>query len=473
MDGIDIGGWLGEYRILRQVGMGGMATVYCAYHHKTERDVAVKVIHQALTRDPSVRERFVREARLTAKLEHPHLLPVYEYSITSNPAYIVMRYVDGGSLQDRINKGPISCDETARILEMVSSALDFAHRHGVIHRDVKPSNILFDHEGHVYVTDFGIARINDTDAPLELTGIGHFVGTPSWMAPEQFTGRDPIDNRTDVYALGVTLFQMLTGQLPYVHARAMDILLKHINDPVPRASQCNPSLPPDLDNIIAKAMAKRPVERYGSTAELLRAYREVLDHGRNSLPQKYPSLHTQPAPAPVAPPKPVNKKALFEKYPGIWTTLENEEIEAGYMAKYGVGPRERTEFDDHWRPVQPDMAALVSPEQMAEQERRGEAVWDLIKHRFEYAEGAKNVSHRVLNAALAIEFGTCVDGVYTFGRVTLYPNGKLLYNGIPATMSPHWADILGPLLRGEKFKYSRRISGTSIHDCTDTLDLNV
>lgn len=375
MGNIRVGERLGEYQILKQVGMGGMGAVYCAYHNLTERVVAVKVIHQALTGDPSARERFEREARVAAKLEHPHLLPVYTYSLVSSPAYIVMRYVDGGSLQDRIDKGPIPCDETARILEKASSALDYAHRHGVIHRDIKPSNILFDHDGQVYVTDFGLARMNDSDVSSGLTGIGNFVGTPAWMAPEQITGRDTIDNRTDVYALGVTLFQMLTGQLPFIGMTPMDTLLKHINDPVPSVRRHNPNLTSALDVVIGKAMAKRPIERYGSTEELFRAYCEVLEHGLDSMSQ----------PAPVPAPTPVKAAPPTEKRyhpPPVYDYVRKAQAN---LEAQGIVFYPRDDFDDPDELPRRNYRAGIPQDELRQRAIRAEKHWRAIQHLFQPA----------------------------------------------------------------------------------------
>jgi eukaryotic-like serine/threonine-protein kinase len=265
-----IGKRVGIYEIVEEVGRGGMATVYRAYQPNVDRFVAVKVIHSDIANDENVMRRFIREAQLVAKLEHPHLLPVYDYDGKSDPPYIVMRYLESGTLKDVLGEKSLPLPEIIYMMHQISTALDYAHRHGVIHRDIKPSNIMVDDEGNAFLTDFGIARMVETDeqGTTSLTQTGFAIGTPGYMAPEQGLGGE-IDRTVDIYALGVMLFQMATGKMPYVGETPMSVVLKHIQDPVPSATVINEELPPEFDEIIRKSMAKEPTDRYQSCVDLV------------------------------------------------------------------------------------------------------------------------------------------------------------------------------------------------------------
>lgn len=271
-----IGTRLGPYEIVEEIGKGGMATVYRAYQASMDRDVAVKVIHLAIATDTLSRQRFEREARLIAKLEHPHLLPVYDYNGSHIPPYIVMRYLEGGTLKDVITgRGALPLSDIAHLTHQVASALDYAHRQGVIHRDIKPTNILIDQDGNAFLMDFGIARMTERSEGLTQTGFA--VGTPSYMSPEQGMGEPNITSQADIYSLGVMVFQMASGQLPYTAETPMAIVLRHINDVVPRASAFNKALPPAFDQLIAKAMAKKPEDRYQTATEFADALTAIAN----------------------------------------------------------------------------------------------------------------------------------------------------------------------------------------------------
>lgn len=271
-----IGTRLGEYEIVEEVGKGGMATVYRAYHPQTDRFVAVKVIHRVISADPKALERFEREMRLSSRLEHPHILPIYTSNGDHDPPYLVLRYVEGGTLKEVLDRGRLPLSDVLHILRQISLALDYAHRQQVIHRDIKPSNILFDRDGNVFLTDFGIARVMQADTAVGLTQTGFTVGTPGYMSPEQGLGLETVDQRTDVYALAVMVFQMVTGELPYQAETPMGVVMKHINDPVPGINDVDATLPPSLDVVIGKAMAKKPIDRYGTAGEFYDAYLYAL-----------------------------------------------------------------------------------------------------------------------------------------------------------------------------------------------------
>src|SRR5690349_3039943 len=204
-----IGKKLRAYEITEEICSGGMATVFRAYQPSMDRHVAIKVIRSTILHDLGPRERFQREARLIARLEHPHLLPVYDFDGEHDPPYIVMRYLEGGTLKQVQQQGSVPRAEFLYILRQLAGALDYAHRQGVVHRDLKPSNVMIDREGNAFLTDFGIARA--TGAGADLTGTGFMVGTPGYMAPEQARGDGVIDKAADIYSLGVMAFEVLTG----------------------------------------------------------------------------------------------------------------------------------------------------------------------------------------------------------------------------------------------------------------------
>lgn len=263
---------IGRYEIKSELGRGGMATVYKAYDPLFEREVALKVLPREMLHDPQFRVRFEREAKTIAALEHPAIVPVYDVGEEDGQPYFVMRYMTGGSLQERIAQGPLPLQETARIFSKLAPALDEAHRKGIIHRDLKPGNILFDRTGEPYISDFGIAKITQAQGAT-VTG-GAIIGTPAYMSPEQAQG-EQVDGRSDIYALGVILYEMLSGVQPYQATTPMAVVVKHLTEPVPHILDSNPELPIDIEPVIEKAMAKNRDERFGSAEELADAIVEV------------------------------------------------------------------------------------------------------------------------------------------------------------------------------------------------------
>lgn len=257
---------IGRYEIKSEVGRGGMATVFRAYDPSFERDVALKVLPTAFLHDPQFRVRFEREAKTIALLEHPAIVPVYDFGEEEEQPYIVMRYMSGGSLSQRLKEGPLTLDETIQIIGRLAPSLDAAHAKGIIHRDIKPGNVLFDQYGNAFLSDFGIARLTQ-QAGATLTG-DSIIGTPAYMSPEQVQGDKELDGRSDIYSLGIILYQMLTGQLPYQSDTPAKTMMMHILDPVPRALQVKPNLPPGCEEIISIALAKKPEERYSIASEM-------------------------------------------------------------------------------------------------------------------------------------------------------------------------------------------------------------
>jgi serine/threonine protein kinase len=259
----------GRYLIKGELGRGGMATVFHAYDPRFERDVAIKVLPREFLHDPQFRVRFEREAKTIALIEHPAIVPVYDFGEEEGQPYIVMRYMSGGSLSDRLAQGPLPLDEVTKMFTRLAPALDAAHSKSVIHRDLKPGNILYDQYGNSYLSDFGIARIAQASA-MTLTG-GAILGTPAYMSPEQVQGGLDLDGRSDIYSMGVLLYQVLSGKTPYNADTAAKLMMMHILEPVPHITDIKDDLPEAFDEIIEKAMAKDPDDRFQTMEEMASA----------------------------------------------------------------------------------------------------------------------------------------------------------------------------------------------------------
>ena len=256
---------VGRYEVKAELGRGGMAAVYQAYDPRFKRDVAVKVLPAELLHDPAFHARFIREAEIIASLEHPAIVPVHDFGEEAGQPYIVMRMMTGGTLADRLRQGPLSVQQTARLLAALALALDRAHAKGIIHRDLKPSNILFDSDDNPYLSDFGIAKLAEAGTAVTGTGV---IGTPAYMSPEQARGDRDLDSRSDLYALGAVVYEMLTGRQPYEAETPMGQAVKHITEPVPDILTVQPDLPAAAATFIEKAMAKSRDARYGTAGEL-------------------------------------------------------------------------------------------------------------------------------------------------------------------------------------------------------------
>lgn len=262
---------VGRYEVMQELGQGGMAIVYLARDPYIKRQVAVKLLPRQFTFDPEFRGRFQREAEVIAALEHGSIVPVYDFGEHEDQPFIVMRYMSGGTLEDRLINGPLAISEIVTVFEHVGTAIDYAHSLGVIHRDIKPGNILFDSQGGVYLSDFGIAKIAEATAAFTGTGI---IGTPAYMAPEQAQG-EKLDGRCDIYSLGVVLFQALSGELPFKANTPMGVAVAHITEPVPSLLARRADLPRGFEEVIRKTLDKDPARRYQTASELAQAISEA------------------------------------------------------------------------------------------------------------------------------------------------------------------------------------------------------
>ena len=264
---------LGSYQIVAPLGEGGMAAVYKAYQPAMDRDVALKVLPRHFATDPQFMGRFQQEARLLAKLQHPHILPVFDFGETDGYTYIVMPYVESGTLTNLMHGQPLPLELVRKIISQVGDALDYAHTRGLIHRDVKPSNVLIDGRGNCLLTDFGLAKI--VEGSLHMTTSGMIMGTPAYMSPEQGLG-EKLDARTDIYSLGVILYEVATGRAPYSAETPMGVVFKHIYDPLPPPRKLDPSLPEALERVILKALAKKTEQRFSTANEMVRALQAAI-----------------------------------------------------------------------------------------------------------------------------------------------------------------------------------------------------
>jgi serine/threonine protein kinase len=283
----DVGGTVRElpgYRLERQLGWGSTGVVYLAEDLQLRRKVALKILAPTLADDELFRGRFDRESQSAANLDHPNIVPVYAAGEAAGSLYIAMRYVGGGDLRTRLEaNGALSLEQATSIIASVADALDAAHAQGMIHRDVKPANILIDDrngQDHYYLSDFGITKIVSSDR--DLTSTGQIVGTIDYIAPEQIQGK-PMDGRADLYALGCVLYQCLTGVVPFIPEETAALMWAHVHDEPPSVTAQRPDLPPQIDNIVAKAMAKQPEDRYATCRELALTLRAVAADPAASL----------------------------------------------------------------------------------------------------------------------------------------------------------------------------------------------
>ena len=298
-----IGSEVAGFRIESVLGRGGMSVVYVAEQLRLGRKVALKVLTTELAWDEHFRERFVRESHIAATIDHPNIIPIYDAGEADGLLYIAMRFVEGPDLKEILKRGNLGVGRTIFLIEQLASALDAAHAHALVHRDVKPGNILLDEStDHAYLTDFGVAK--QTTAARGLTSTGHFLGTVEYAAPEQIEG-GPVDARTDVYALGCVLYECLTGSPPFSHGTEHAVLHAHLVDPPPSVTRVRPDLPQAFDGVISTAMAKLAADRFGSCGELARVARHAASGTARRVdgaPSRSNTIASSPTPSPAAPP---------------------------------------------------------------------------------------------------------------------------------------------------------------------------
>ncbi|MBL8153871.1 MAG: protein kinase [Anaerolineae bacterium] len=300
---------LGQYELRERIGAGGMAAVYRAHQLSLRRDVAVKVLSAALSQDTDFYQRFVREAQTSAQLEHPHIIPVYDYGTQDGLSFVAMRLLTGGTLAQRLQNAQDKSTSLPGLGEVVSitrslaSALDYAHSRQILHRDVKPSNVMFDEHGSPFLVDFGIARM--LSGANEITGSGIAMGTPSYMSPEQWRG-DTVTPASDQYALGIVVYEMLTGRQPYAAETPWAILHKHLNDPLPSLGS---GISDMLYAVLAKAAAKSPTDRFPTCRAFADALEKAVGESRSESTGFSIGGLDKPLPAPAAPPAAVEAEA--------------------------------------------------------------------------------------------------------------------------------------------------------------------
>jgi serine/threonine protein kinase len=294
---------LGNYRIMERIGRGGMATVYKAYQPALERYVAIKVIHEQLAAgDEKFLKRFQREAKAVASLRHPNIVQVFDFGTEDDVAYMVMEYLEGTTLKAELKAlaerdETIPLEEAQRIFQAVASAVEHAHRQGMVHRDIKPANVMLTAKGDVFLTDFGIAKIV---GGTQYTATGAITGTPAYMSPEQGQGERG-DERSDIYALGVMLYEVVTGRVPFDADTPLAVILKHISAPLPLPRQLNPAIPEMVEQVVLKALAKDPNDRYQTVAQMASALGAAL------AGEAVPVRERRPPELTVAPPAPPSR----------------------------------------------------------------------------------------------------------------------------------------------------------------------
>ncbi len=277
---------IGPYQIIGRIGSGGMATVYKAYHPRLDRHVALKLMHDSFIQEHDFLARFEREARIVARLDHPNIIPIYDYDKHEGKPYLVMKVVEGDTLKEVLERGELAATGIVSLTRKIADALHYAHEQGILHRDIKPSNIMLDQRGEPYLTDFGLARILQSGESTMSADV--MLGTPHYISPEQAQGGMELDARTDVYSLGVVLYQIVTGRVPFTGDSSFAIIHDHIYSPPPSPRSINPEVPPAVESVLLKALAKRPNDRYATPVALVQAYEQAL------------AGHAEPAP-PITP----------------------------------------------------------------------------------------------------------------------------------------------------------------------------
>ncbi len=360
---LQAGQQVGAYHILARVGAGGMATVYQAHQPRLDRHVALKVMHATIATDEGFLARFEREARIVAQLDHPNIVPIYDYDSIDNNPYLVMKYINGGTLKQMLRDTPPTLERTAEIIGQIASALTYAHEQGVLHRDIKPSNIIIDMRGIPYITDFGLARI--VQAGTSTMSADVMLGTPHYISPEQAQGNLDLDSRTDVYSLGVVLYEMCTGRTPFVGDTSYALIHDQIYTQPPPPRQLNPELSADVEAILLKALAKDRDARYATPQALADDFRRAIRGEEVHIPPRFvqsgnaatdsmvqtPKIKQATPPAPPVPPLPPRGplgEILHEVHSEVAKGLKEARTEVKKALEEARGEFKNTSFN--WRP---------------------------------------------------------------------------------------------------------------------------
>jgi hypothetical protein len=332
------------YRIEALVGRGGMGVVYRVYDPRLKRNVALKLVAPELSDDGHFRERFLAEIEVAASLDHPNVIPIYDAGEVDGQFFLAMRYVEGSDLKTLLTEGALETARALTICSQVADALDHAHERGLVHRDVKPSNVLLDPREHVYLADFGLSRrISETGIPA---GPGPSLGTPAYAAPEQIQGGD-VDARADVYSLGCVLYECLTGDKPFERESELAMLWAHLQEPPPKASEHEPGLPVEIDAVIATALAKDADNRYAGCSELIEAAADALGV---AAPARRPFWSRRAVVAVLA-------LALVAAAAGIWAVVQRGSSNTVSSASLGLASAAQAQ-----RAAHPELALLLGLE---------------------------------------------------------------------------------------------------------------
>jgi len=302
-----VGSTLGSYTIVERIGAGGMGEVYLAKHRRIERQAAIKLLLPALSRDPDIVNRFFNEARATSLITHPGIVQIFDCDVFEDRAYIVMEYLQGANLSDALaRRGPFDLGLAAWIIGQLAGALAAAHAKGIVHRDLKPENVFLAQDPMrpgttvVKILDFGIAKLSDRSSPASHTRTGSILGTPTYMSPEQCRGISSVDHRADIYALGGILFELLTGRPPFVKDAPGDLLIAHVSEPPPWPSSLARAVPPEMDRLVLRMLAKSPEDRPPTMEAVARELAPFRSGGEPAAP----SLTLKMDPLPEEPPPP-------------------------------------------------------------------------------------------------------------------------------------------------------------------------